>query len=228
MHRLLLVDDHVMLTEALSIWLAAAPDLWVAGSCPTSEPGLVEVARRLRPDVIVIEIQPLGPAIPDVLGGLSEACPDAHIVVLSADQDVRHAVLAARAGVRAWVAKDGGADALATVLRGVGAGHAWYPPELLGPVLGELRADVRRAAGRTSPLDPLSPRERDVLAGMLEGRRARQIAEHLSISTDTVRTHTRGILSKLGVHSRLEAVRVARSAGLRVVPPVPSGRGDRS
>jgi two-component system, NarL family, response regulator LiaR len=67
----------------------------------------------------------------------------------------------------------------------------------------------------------LSPRERDVLASMAEGKRGRQIAEELLISTDTVRTHTRSIFNKLDVHSRLEAVRVARAAGLR--PPEGNG-----
>jgi DNA-binding NarL/FixJ family response regulator len=197
--------------------LAAVPDLWVAGSCATSEPRLPAIARRLRPDVITIETQPLGSALADVLGGLTDACPEAHIVVLSADRDVGSAVVAARAGVRAWVAKDSSVDELVAVLRGVTEGHAWFPPELLGPVLRELLADVRRATEHTGPLDVLSPRERDVLASMLEGDRARQIAEHLLISTDTVRSHTRSILTKLGVHSRLEAVRVARAAGLRAV-----------
>ena len=61
----------------------------------------------------------------------------------------------------------------------------------------------------------LSPRERDVLLSMMDGKRGRQIAQDLLISTDTVRTHTRNIFAKLDVHSRLEAVRVARAAGLR-------------
>ena len=67
----------------------------------------------------------------------------------------------------------------------------------------------------------LSPRERDVLASMAEGKRGRRIAEELLISADTVRTHTRSILTKLDVHSRPEAVRVARAAGFR--PPEHAG-----
>ena len=87
---------------------------------------------------------------------------------------------------------------------------------MLGEILRELRDDIRRAREDSDPLDVLSPRERDVLASMAEGKRGRQIAEELLISTDTVRTHTRSIFSKLDVHSRLEAVRVARAAGLRL------------
>lgn len=213
--RLLLVDDHLMLTEALSDRLATVDDIWVAGRCGATDPGLLGVARRLRPDVITIEVGQLGSTAGDVLGGLATACPAARVVVLSAERDTGHAVLAARAGASAWVPKDSSADDLVAVLRGVCAGNAWYPPDLLGPVLRALRSDVRQAADRTGPLDVLSPRERDVLTGMLDGGRAKQIAGDLAISVDTVRTHTKSILAKLGVHSRLEAVRVARAAGLR-------------
>ncbi|HEX3788954.1 MAG TPA: response regulator transcription factor [Pseudonocardiaceae bacterium] len=215
--RLLLVDDHLMLTEALAARLTGADDLWVAGRCTTDDPHLFELTRQLRPDVLTIEVQPLGSAVEDVLRKLFEAWPAVNIVALSAEHDVERAVSAARAGVAAWVPKECGADQLAEVLRGVCQGHSWYPPELLGPVLRELRADVRQAADRTGPLDVLSPRELDVLSSMVEGRHGRQVAEHLSISIDTVRAHTRSILTKLGVHSRLEAVRVARAAGMR--PP---------
>jgi DNA-binding NarL/FixJ family response regulator len=213
--RLLLVDDHLMLTEALSDRLATVDDLWVAGRCGTSDAALLDIARRLRPDVITIEVQQLGSSVGDVLTGLATTCPDARVVVLSGERDATQAIQAARAGAVAWVPKDSGAEQLVAVLRGVRAGDAFYPPDLLGPVLRALRADILQAEERTGPLDVLSPRERDVLVGMADGLRARQIAEQLTISTDTVRTHTRSILTKLGVHSRLDAVRVARAAGLR-------------
>lgn len=219
--RVLLVDDHLMLTEALAARLSRADDLWVAGRSVTGDRDLPELVGRLRPDVITIEVAGLGSAIEEVLGSLVAAWPDTRIVVLTSEQDSERAVRAARAGVAAWVPKERGADELLEVVRGVARGESWFPPELLGPVLRELRADVLRAKDRTGPLDVLSPRERDVLHSMMAGRRGRQIAEHLMISTDTVRTHTRSILAKLGVHSRLDAVRVARAAGLLPVDPGP-------
>jgi DNA-binding NarL/FixJ family response regulator len=224
--RLLLVDDYRMVTEALASRLSAAPDLWVAGCCSTDDPQLPEVVRWLRPDVILIEVEPLGFAVGEVLARLKAAWPAAHLVVVSGDHDIAHAVEAARAGAVAWVSKEQGADELETVLRGVCQGYSWFPPEMLGEILRQLRDDVRRAREDSDPLDVLSPRERDVLASMAEGKRGRQIAEELLISTDTVRTHTRSIFSKLDVHSRLEAVRVARAAGLRLPErsPVNGGR----
>jgi DNA-binding NarL/FixJ family response regulator len=212
--RLLLIDDHLMVTEALASRLSSAMDLWVAGRCATTDPNLLDIVRGLRPDVITVEVEPLGTAAGDVLRQIVAARPEARVVVLSADHDLSHAVEAARAGAAAWVAKEQGAAELETVLRGVCEGKSWWPPDMLGEILRELRADIRRARETGDPLDVLSPRERDVLLGMMEGKRGRQIALDLLISTDTVRTHTRNIFAKLDVHSRLEAVRVARAAGM--------------
>ena len=212
--RLLLVDDHLMVTEALASRLSAAPDMWVAGRCSTTDPSLLDIVGGLRPDLITIEVEPLGPAAGEVLRKLISARPQARIVVLSADQDVSHAVDAAQAGVAAWVDKKQGAAELETVLRGVCRGESWFPPGMLGEILRALRSDVARAKEDGEGLDMLSPRERDVLCSMMEGKCGGQIAQELMISTDTVRTHTRNIFAKLDVHSRLEAVRVARAAGL--------------
>jgi DNA-binding NarL/FixJ family response regulator len=213
--RLLLVDDHLMVTEALATRFSAATDLWVAGRCATADPSLLDIVRGVRPDVITIEVEPLGPTIGEVLKRLVAARPETHVVVLSSDHTVAHAVEAAQAGVSAWVAKEQGAGELENVVRGVVEGKSWFPPEMLGEILRRLRDDIRRADEHNNLLRLLSQRERDVLLQMMEGKRGRQIAQDLMISVDTVRTHIRSIFAKLDVHSRLEAVRVARAAGLR-------------
>jgi DNA-binding NarL/FixJ family response regulator len=213
--RLLLVDDHLMVTEALASRFSIASDLWVAGRCTTADPNLLEIVRGLEPDVITIEVEPIGPAVGEMLRQLVAARPEAHVVVLSSDHSVAHAVEAARAGVSAWVAKEQGAGELETVVRGVVEGKSWFPPQMLGEILRQLRDDIRRAREHDDLLHLLSPRERDVLLSMMEGKRGRQIAHDMMISTDTVRAHIRNIFAKLDVHSRLEAVRVARAAGLR-------------
>ena len=133
--RILLVDDHLMVTEALASRLSAAMDLWVAGRCTTADPNLLEIVRGLRPDVITIEVEPLGAAVGEVLSGLVAARPEARVVVLSADHDIAHGVEAARAGVSAWVAKEQGAAELETVIRGVCQGYSWFPPDMLGAIL---------------------------------------------------------------------------------------------
>ncbi|HEY6276127.1 MAG TPA: response regulator transcription factor [Streptosporangiaceae bacterium] len=213
--RLLLLDDHLMITEALASRMSASPDLWVAGRCGTAEPNLFDIVRGVRPDVITVEVEPLGARIGEFVARLIEARPEAKVVVLSADRTVAHAVEAARAGAAAWVAKEQGAAELETVVRGVARGESWFPPAMLGAILRELRGDLTRSREQDESLDLLSAREKDVLREMMQGKRGRQIAQDLAISADTVRTHIRNIFGKLDVHSRLEAVRVARAAGLQ-------------
>lgn len=212
--RLLLADDHLMITEALASRLATAPDIWVAGRCAATDPNLPAVIKGVRPDVIAIETEPFGATIGAALERIAAVRPEARIVVLSADRNVAHAVAAARAGAVAWVAKEQAAAEFESVVRGVARGFSWFPPDMLGEILRELRDEATRARGG-NPLQALSSREREVLQAMMTGRQGKQIASELHISADTVRTHTQNIYAKLDVHSRLEAVTVARSAGLQ-------------
>lgn len=212
--RLLLIDDCLAAAEALASRLSSAPGLRVMGRCASTDPSLPEIVRGLRPDVITVEAGPACSPAGEVLRQIAAACPEARVVVLSADHDLSGGVEAARAGAAAWVAEDQGAAALALVLRGVHEGKSWFPPDLLGEILRQLRADIRRAREAGDTLGRLSPRERDVLLGLVLGKRVRQIAQDLAISAGTVRTYLRAIFTKLDVHSRPEAVRVARAAGI--------------
>lgn len=212
--RLLLVDDHLMVTEALAACLSTAEDLWIAGRCTTADPNLPDIVRGVRPDVITVEIAPFGDAAGDLVRALILARPQTRVMVLSSDHEAAHAVEAARAGAAAWVAKEQGAAELERVLRGVIRGESWFPGAMLGEILRELRADVMRAQQQHDSLSMLSSREREVLLAMTAGKRGSQIAQEMMISGDTVRTHIRNLFGKLDVHSRLEAVRVARAAGL--------------
>ncbi|HEV7453389.1 MAG TPA: response regulator transcription factor [Pseudonocardiaceae bacterium] len=215
--RVLLVDSHAMLTDALAVQLSTADDLWVVGSCTPDDPRLTDIVRTLRPDVITTEIGPAAVATGGMVRKLSAAWPVAHLVILTSSDDSAHAVAAARAGAAAWVPKKSSLDHLLKVLRAVPLGHAYYPPRQLGVVLRELRNDVRRARDYSARLDVLSHREREVLLRMVDGKPVSQIATESVVSPSTVRTHVRSILTKLGVRSRLEAVSVARAAGLQPV-----------
>lgn len=213
--RVLLIDDHAMLTDALGARLSAATDMWVVGSAATNDPRLAELTVALRPEVVVTEVGMVATETGRMLGTIGAARPGSHIVVLTASHDTTQAVAAARAGAAAWVPKGCSVEHLLGVVRAVCQGHACYPPRQLGAVLRELRGDARRVRDHSARLDVLSDREREVLLRLIDGKPIRQIAVESLVSTNTVRTHVRSILAKLGVHSRMEAVRVARSAGLR-------------
>ncbi|MGH3521284.1 MAG: LuxR C-terminal-related transcriptional regulator [Mycobacterium sp.] len=217
--RVLLVDDQQMLIEALAARLSATPGIVVVGHCTTRDPHPDGLAALLRPDVITIEVAQAGDAA-RLLTLFRTAWPPARFVVLTASRDPEQAVEAARAGADGWVSKESSIDTLTDALRCAGRGHASFPPEQLGRVLGELRADVGRAQRREGPLEVLTPRERDVLMGFAQGQRPAEIAGELGMSAHTVRTHTNKIFAKLGVHSRLEAVTVARGALRHSRPPL--------
>ena len=216
--RVLLVDDQQMLTEALATRLVHTPDIVVVGHCTTRDAHPELLVTRLRPDVITIEVAQARDAAA-LLTLLRTAWPAARFVVLTASHDPEQAVHAARAGADGWVSKQSSIDTLVHALRCAGRGEAWFPPEHLGRVLRELRADVERAQHGAGPLDVLTPRERDVLLRLAQGSRPADIARELGVSTNTVRTHTNKIFVKLGVHSRLQAVAVARGALSHSWPP---------
>ncbi len=212
--RVLVVDDRQLLADAVAARLSAEPDLWVLGRYGTDDPRLTEVVRQARPDVIIVGAEPPTSGREWLPVRLGAAWPAGQIVILTEDPDPNGAVEAARFGAAAWLPTDCSVDILVEAVRGAVRGHAWYPREQLGRLLRTLRADVRRARERTGPLDALTARERDVLLGLVEGRRGRDLAVHLGTSVNTVRTHTSSILRKLDVHSRLEAVALARAHGM--------------
>jgi two-component system, NarL family, response regulator LiaR len=234
--RVLLIDDQQMLIEALAASLSTTPDIVVVGHCRTQDPRPEVLAALLCPDVITIEVAQAHDAT-TLLTLLRAACPPARIVVLTASGDPQQALEAARAGADGWVPKQSSLDVLAHALRCAGQGQSYFPPEQLGAVLRELRADVGRAqvgraqvgraqraeAGRAQrqegPLDVLTRRERDVLMCLEQGQGLAEIAGELGMSANTVRTHTNKIFAKLRVHSRLEAATVARQALRDTRPP---------
>lgn len=217
--RVFLIDDHVMVREALAARLSLAHDLWAVGGASPQDADLIMKLVQARPNVITVELAHLVSGVTTLLESIEASVPAAHVVVLTESEDVAQVVDAARAGAIGWVPKRATIDRLVNVLRGAAEGNAYYPPEHLAVVLRELRADVRTARDHTGPLDVLSSREREVLFAMVEGKRRAEIAKTLCVSANTVRTHTRNILTKLGVRSSLEAVSVARSAGLLPVKP---------
>ncbi len=220
--RVVLVDEHRMFVDAVAAAFAEQPDLWMAGTF-TVPPGdlsdrscLADRVVEARPDLLVLDVAPFapqqaGPFVADV----ARRRPGLGVVVLTDLDDPAQAAALVRVGVSGWVAKQDPTAELLAVVRAVGRGHARLPEHLLGAVLRDLvqRPPAGPAAG---PLTALSGQELRVLAALAAGGTGSEIAARLHLSAGTVRTHTHRIYGKLGVHSRLEAVALARRAGLSV------------
>ncbi|MFJ8083701.1 LuxR C-terminal-related transcriptional regulator [Streptomyces sp. NPDC096205] len=140
--------------------------------------------------------------------------PGVRTVVLAEKDDPRRAALALQAGASGWVAKDCSLSRLLTVIRGVLRDETHLPPALLTGVLRELTAARKHRTESERLVESLTPREREVLRCMVAGLGRKAVAERLFLSPHTVRTHMQNVLGKLGVHSTLAAVALARRAGV--------------
>lgn len=212
--RVLVIDSHRMFAEALAERLSAADDVHVVGTATAAAQAL-ESARALRPDVVTLDAN-LGEADGvDVAQELHTAAAPPKIVMVTCVDDIDRVLRAIWAGALAWVPKETRAVTLIEVIRGAVHGEAWLPPRVLGVVLNAIVSSSDGEPPDRTPLAALTPRERQVLRCMLAGLDRSATAEILGLSLNTVRTHAQGVLTKLHVHSALQAVSVALSAGMR-------------
>ncbi|MGW0706034.1 LuxR C-terminal-related transcriptional regulator [Streptomyces sp. NPDC002643] len=159
-----------------------------------------------------------------LVAGVRSGQPSVRTVVLAEKDDPRRAALALQAGACGWVAKDCSLSRLLTVIRGVLRDETHLPPALLTGVLRELTAARKHRTESERLVESLTPREREVLRCMVAGLGRKAVAERLFLSPHTVRTHMQNVLGKLGVHSTLAAVALARRAGVGPVDLGPGGR----
>ncbi|HEY9390485.1 MAG TPA: response regulator transcription factor [Mycobacteriales bacterium] len=206
--RVLVVDDHRTFSELLMYALDGEADFHCVGMA-TSAAEAVEAARRLRPDIVVLDIQMPGQDGLTAARTIRELLPDTVITVLSAHQEPEWVVRAAQAGANGYVTKDGSLPEMLDVLRRVRLGTMLTPagvftrPDPVEPARGEVAGQV-----------PLTPREHDVLVHMGQGLPPKSIARVLGISLHTCRGYVKSIHTKLGVSSQLEAVVRAQRLGL--------------
>ncbi|WP_329410796.1 response regulator transcription factor [Streptomyces sp. NBC_00704] len=234
--RVLVVDDHRIFAESLAAALAAEPDVDVsaAGSGPAALRSLERAAAEGRRYDVLLADADLGGAQPGIratapvqevgddglvdglslVAGVRVAQPHVRIVVLAEKDDPHRAALALQAGASGWVAKDCSLSRLLTVIRGVLRDETHLPPALLTGVLREMTAARRHRTESERLVESLTPREREVLRCMVAGLGRKAVAERLFLSPHTVRTHMQNVLGKLGVHSTLAAVALARRAGV--------------
>lgn len=211
--RVLVVDDHRAFSEALAALLGQEPDLWVVGTASRAEDAL-RLTVRLQPDVVTVDIDLGADDGVELSRQLSALVPRPAVVVVSCVDDVGRAVAAFRAGCLCWVAKDARSEELVTTVRGAVRGESRVGPTLLAGVLAALTASREQEDAAAELLGRLTARELQVLERMVAGHDRAWIAADLFVTTNTVRTHVQNVLAKLGAHSSLEAVAIARHSGM--------------
>jgi DNA-binding NarL/FixJ family response regulator len=205
--RVVLVEDHDMVAEAIGLLLDQAPGIRVVGRARSVASALTDVERH-QPDVVVLDRRlPDGDGI-EALAALAAVAPRARFLVLTGEATAGVAARVAEAGGSGLVLKSARLRDLEVAVRQVAAGEVVFAAALLPGVLDRLTGRVRRA-GAT-----LTAREWQTLVLLSEGASITEITGRLGVARNTARNHIQRVLEKLGARSKLEAVAIARREGL--------------
>jgi DNA-binding NarL/FixJ family response regulator len=211
--NLLLVEDHRLMFEGLTSVLSEFPDMHVAGVATTVADAVAK-ALVIKPDVVLMDYR-----LPDGDGTqaterIRAQLPDTAVVFLSADVSESAMMRAVESGASGYISKAASAEDLVTSIRRAAEGEFLLEVATMARLLDRRRQAQREQTEQQRLADQLTPRERDVLGLLARGLGNADIADELHIGYGTVRGYVRGVLEKLGAHSRLEAVAAARKAGL--------------
>jgi DNA-binding NarL/FixJ family response regulator len=213
--RVLLVDDHQLLTEALAKMLALEPDITVVGVAGTVADAKTLARERL--DVVLMDYRLPDGTGADATRAIKSRWPGARIVMLTALNDDETVLESIQAGADGYLTKDRAVDDVVSAVRAAHAGETLLPRSVIVGIAQRVAAARDRAQDRRQ-IEPLTPRELDVLRALTEGLSTPEICERLFIAPNTLRTHVQNIMGKLRVHSKLEAVAFALRHRL-VEPP---------
>ncbi len=212
--RVLVCDDQMLIRTGLATIIGAQPDLEVAGECGDGRTA-VDLAGRLRPDVVVMDIRmPVldGIEATRLLAGAGVQQPVKVLVVTTFNLD-EYVYEALRAGASGFLLKDAPPTQLLQGIRTVAMGAALLDPEVTRQLVGKYATRIRPGAGAPHDI-PLTPRELEVLRLIADGLSNGEIAAALVISRETVKTFVSRILTKLGLRDRVQAVVYAYRQGL--------------
>lgn len=201
MIRVHVVDDHPIVRQGLVTVLGDEPDFEVSGSSGSAEAALLAVARE-RPDIVLLDLELPGTDGVAAIPRLLDACPSARVVVFTAYGADERVVGAIRSGAQGYLLKGASTAEIAQAIRTVAAGESHLQPRVAATLMDELRHPRRDGAG-------LSPREREVLRLVVDGRSNKEIARAMGISERTVKFHVTALLTKLDADNRAQAAAAA-------------------
>ena len=210
--RVLLADDHNLIRAGLRLVVTQQPDFQVAGEAENGRQA-VSLAEQLKPDVVVMDIK-----MPDLNGieaclQIREALPDTQVVMLSMHSDEAYVLRALKAGARAYLLKDSAEADLARAIRAAVDGKSFFSPAVGKVLLEDYMRKLQRTGGEDS-YELLSPREREILQLVAEGKSSKEIANMLNLSVYTVETHRAKLMQKLNLRSVPEVILYAVRKGI--------------
>ena len=209
--RVLLADDHRLFRDGLRTLLEREADLEVVGAAADGQSVLTQIG-TCRPNVVLMDVSMPGLNGLEATRHLRADHPDVAVLMLSMHADHRFVVEALRAGALGYIPKDCEISELSVAIRTVFRHQLYLSPLLAGRIVRDYLALMGDRPD--SAFSVLSPREREVLQMLAEGRSAKDIAGMLGVSIKTVETHRKNIMDKLDIHSVAELTKYAIREGL--------------
>ena len=207
----LIADDQRLMREGLTTLLSLAPDIRIVGQAADGSEA-IDLARRLKPDVILMDIQMPGTDGVAATHTIHSELPDTHIIILTTFDDDEYLLTGLRAGACGYLLKDMPSEQLAEAIRAAARGES-----PIGPAVARKLVSMVTRLPPSTPIplpDPLSEREIEVLRLMGQGYSNKEIAEALVIAEGTAKNHVSNILSKLDARDRAHAVTRGQELGL--------------
>jgi len=210
--RVVLVDDHTIVREGLRLLLRSAPDIAVVGEA-VSGLTAIDVAERLRPDIVVLDLDMPGSDGMATLRGLEQALPEVRVLVLTVHAERERLVPLLEAGARGYLTKEAASQDLIEAIRVVAAGEVYVRP-MAARLLAAAVVPQHTAKTARDRFQALSDREQTTLRLVAEGYTGAEIARQLAISTKTIDAYKHRVQEKLGLEHRTDYVRFAIEAGI--------------
>jgi DNA-binding NarL/FixJ family response regulator len=215
--RVLLADDHTLVRAGIRALLESLPDVEIVAEAGDGQIAMQQI-REKRPQLALVDIGMPGLNGLEIAARAAREVPTTKVVILSMHGTPSYVAQALRAGVSGYVLKDAAADELPVLLRAVARGETYLSPgiskQVVDGYLGRAGAPAADGAADGAALEVLTPRQREILQLVAEGKSTKEVAQILDLSVKTVETHRAQIMERLGIHDLAGLVRYAVRTGL--------------
>ena len=207
--RVMLVDDHAIMRDGIRALLSLNEDIEIVGEASEGKEA-IEKAQSLLPDIIIMDIAMPGIDGLEATRRIKKTNPNMKILILSQYNSKEYVITAIKAGASGYIPKRALGSELISAVRGLFRGESFLHPS----VATSLIEDYRQQAKDEDPYETLTPREREILKLLAEGKSSREIADSLFISQKTVLGHRTKVMEKLDLHNRADLFKYAARKGL--------------